>query len=190
MDYFVLKRGDIVGPFRKEDLVAQLATHALEPGDVAQIEGSQHWVPVRELIDAPDPVEDQPGAVAPDWRTLGVWACRRLRYFVFYEPLRAGFVCLAIGVAIVLLSWWPPLLWLPWFLIAGLAGILLFRAGAAGTATVLLACVLLGIVLGWVIMGRAARHGLRAEPASEIGDRGSTRSAAKTAPLRAAPLPK
>jgi hypothetical protein len=157
MDYFVLKRGEILGPFRKEELAAQLESHSFEPEDFAQSEGSKHWMPLGDLLNSPNAAGDESGAFAPDWTTLRVWAARRIRHSLLYEPMRAGFVSVGIGVLIVLLSWWPPLLWLPWLLAAAVAGVLLFRRGGVAMATLLLGCTLLALAMGWAMMEHVAR---------------------------------
>lgn len=157
MDYFVLKRGEILGPFRKEELVTQLEGKSFEPEDFAQSEGSKHWMPLRDLLNSAKAAGDDSGAFAPDWTTLRIWAWRRVRHSILYEPVRAGFVCVGIGLVVVLLTWWTPLLWLPWFLVAALAGILLFRRGVVVPATLLLGCVLLGVALAWAMMEHYAR---------------------------------
>jgi hypothetical protein len=73
------------------------------------------------------------------------------------DPFRGGFVFFGIGAGILLLSFWPPALWLPWLVVAAYAGILLFRRGAAGNATLLLGCVLVAVVVGLATM-RAFPH--------------------------------
>jgi hypothetical protein len=154
MDYFVLKDGEIVGPFRRDEIVARLETEVFEEDDLAQQEGSVHWTPLRALFDGSSPSETNGAAVAPDWKTLGIWMFRRARYMVENDPLRAGFIFLGVGIIVVLLSHWSVLLWLPWFLVASYAGVLLFRRGAAGLATLLLACVLLALVAAFVTLKR------------------------------------
>jgi hypothetical protein len=52
----------------------------------------------------------------------------------------------------LLLSYWPAALWLPWFAVAVYAGILLFRRGAAGNATLLLGCILVAVAVGFATL--------------------------------------
>jgi hypothetical protein len=156
MNYFVLKRGEILGPFRREDLLRQIEENVFLENDLGQPEGSAHWTPLRLLLDGEAAVEE-PGAIAPDWRTLVTWGFRRARHLVQNDPFRGGFVFFGIGAGILLLSFWPPALWLPWLVVAAYAGILLFRRGAAGNATLLLGCVLVAVVVGLATM-RAFPH--------------------------------
>ncbi|HEX5175823.1 MAG TPA: hypothetical protein VFV83_02285, partial [Chthoniobacteraceae bacterium] len=80
------------------------------------------------------------------------WAFRRGRHLVENDPLRGGFIFFGIGTGVLLLSFWPPALWIPWLAVAVYAGILLFRRGAAGNATLLLGCVLVAVVVGLATM--------------------------------------
>jgi hypothetical protein len=148
MNYFVLKQGEILGPFLREDLLAQIEGNAFEESDLAQIEGSAHWTPLRLLLHSDAAQVMDSGAIAPDWRTLATWAFRRARHLVQTDPLRGGFVFFGIGAGTLLLSFWPAVLWLPSFAVATYAGILLFRRGAAGNATLLLGCVLVAVAVG------------------------------------------
>ena len=113
MNYFVLKQGEILGPFLRDDLVAQIEADVFAESDLAQPEGSAHWTPLRLLLDGGGGAggEMDSAAVAPDWRTLGTWALRRTRHGIANDPLRTGFVFFSIGLATLLLSLWPAVLW-------------------------------------------------------------------------------
>lgn len=154
MNYFVLKQGEILGPFLREDLLAQIEGNVFDESDLAQPEGSAHWTPLRLLLDGDPSGTIDPAAVAPDWRTLGTWAFRRARHAILSDPLRSGFVFFGIGLATLLLSLWPAALWLPWFAVSAYAGVLLFRRGAAGNATLLLGCVLVVVAVALATMRR------------------------------------
>ena len=175
MNYFVLKQGDTLGPFSRDEIVAQLAQGTFEATDFGQVEGTKHWAPLSQLLD-PESAAGS-GALAPDWKTILVWVSRRARHALTEQPMHAGFFCVAIGFVFVLLSWWSPLLWMPWFLTACFAGILLFRRGAAGMATALLACALLATIIGWVLRDRVAAQTRRAQYYYFMGEPGSDRAA-------------
>ena len=152
MNYFVLKQGEILGPFQRDDLVAQLEGNVFVETDLAQPAGSSHWTPLRLLLEGNATSGPDTAAVAPDWRTLATWAWRRTRHGVATDPLRTGFVFFGIGVAVLLLSFYPAALWLPWFAVAAYAGVLLFQRGAAGNATLLLGCVLVVVAVALATM--------------------------------------
>jgi hypothetical protein len=152
MKYFVLKRGEILGPFLREDLLAQIEGNVFDESDLGQIEGSAHWTPLRLLLHGDAATVMEGGAIAPDWRTLGTWAFRRARHLVQSDPFRGGFFFFGIGAGTLLLSYWPAALWLPWFAVAVYAGILLFRRGAAGNATLLLGCILVAVAVGFATL--------------------------------------
>jgi hypothetical protein len=46
----------------------------------------------------------------------------------------------------------PDAVWFPWFAVAVYAGILLFRRGAAGNATLLLGCILVAVAVGFATL--------------------------------------
>ena len=152
MNYFVLKRGEILGPFQRDELVAQLERNVFDETDLAQPEGSAHWTPLRLLLEGDSSNLSEPSAVAPDWQTLATWIWRRARHGIASDPLRTGFVFFGIGVAFLLLSFYPPALSLPWFAIAAYAGVLLFQRGAAGNGTLLLGCVLVAVAVALATM--------------------------------------
>jgi hypothetical protein len=107
MNYFVLKRGEILGPFLREDLLAQIEGNVFDESDLGQIEGSAHWTPLRLLLHGDAATVMEGGAIAPDWRTLGTWAFRRARHLVQSDPFRGGFFFFGIGAGTLLLSYWP-----------------------------------------------------------------------------------
>lgn len=126
--YFVLKAGEILGPLTFRKLVTFIAAKTITKDDLVQEGGSHEWVPVRWVLDPKDGPREE-GATAPTWRTLLSWAWMRLRYNLDEQSLPAGLVCLGASVLGLLLSQWPAVFWIPWAVLAFLAGASLHRRG-------------------------------------------------------------
>src|SRR5258708_4803887 len=83
VEFYVLKHGEMFGPFREEEL-----RHGLEDGhftaeDFVQIEGQPIWQPLGRLLAERDGAIEEGeirGAVAPHWDSILKWAWLRLRY--------------------------------------------------------------------------------------------------------------
>ncbi len=135
--YYVLRRGEILGPFKIEDLAELVASSTLEYDDFAQQTGSSEWHPLRWLL-VPDEAQDLEGALAPTWHTLIKWSWLRLRYNLDEQSLSAGWVCLGFAMLGLFLSRWPIILWAPWAVLAFLGGIALYRRDRPGTGITLM----------------------------------------------------
>jgi hypothetical protein len=124
-EFYVLKQGNILGPFTRERLRAALAHRELNPEDFAQTGGEPFWQPVSRLIGEVEP--ELRGAIAPDWKSLIQWAWLRLRYDIDERSEIAGSVCLGVGLLVLALSHWTFLFWLPWTGAALLASVALLQ---------------------------------------------------------------
>lgn len=114
-EIYILKGGQILGPFSADDLRAGLERGEFSMAGFVQQGGLPLWQPVSRFLDPR--VRPEHRAIAPDWRSIMVWAAVRLRYDVGAGSLVLGLVCVAIGVLLVLLARWPMTFWLPWFLV-------------------------------------------------------------------------
>jgi hypothetical protein len=151
LEYYVLKDGETFGPFDEDQLRAGLAEGHFSAGDFVQTSNQTTWQPIGHLL---DPTFDETeGAVAPNWSCILKWAWRRLRYSLDEGSVQAGGVCLAIGTATLLLSSWPFLFWIPWFVATAIAGVALIRRKREAHGTVLLMCVVCVPIL-YAIHGR------------------------------------
>ena len=130
--YYVLRRGEILGPLDLEQLKELIVAERLAYDDFVQQAGSAEWLPVRWLL-IPEESQDLEGALAPTWRTLIKWAWLRLRYNLDEQSLSAGWVCLGLAMTGLFLSRWPVLLWAPWAILAFLGGIALYRRNRPGS---------------------------------------------------------
>jgi len=124
-EFYVLKQGNILGPFTHEELRAALASRELNPEDFAQTGGLPFWQPLSRLIG--DVEIELRGAIAPDWKSLIHWAWLRLRYDIDERSEIAGSVCLGVGLLVLALSHWTFLFWLPWTGAALLASVALLQ---------------------------------------------------------------
>jgi S1-C subfamily serine protease len=112
-ELYVLKNGEMFGPFREEQLRRGVEEGHFAPEDFVQIEGQEAWHPIGRMLGM-DGAESA-GVVTPDWVSLLRWAWLRLRYDVGEQSFAAGSVFLGIGTLALALSRWPFLFWLPWF---------------------------------------------------------------------------
>jgi outer membrane biosynthesis protein TonB len=140
-EIYVLKQGNILGPFTRERLRTALAGRELNPEDFAQTGGVPIWQPLARIIG--DVEVELRGAIAPDWKSLLHWAWLRLRYDIDERSEIAGSVCLGIGLLVLALSHWTFLFWLPWTGAALLAAVALLQRRRFGTGILLL----LGVIL-------------------------------------------
>ena len=124
--HYVLRRGEILGPFEIPQLRELVADGVLAYDDFVQQTGSSEWLPLRWLL-IPDDAQDLEGALAPTWKTLLKWSWLRLRYNLDEQSLSAGWVCLGLALGGLFLSRWPMLLWAPWAVLAFFGGIALYR---------------------------------------------------------------
>lgn len=129
--HYVLRRGEILGPFDMAQLRELVAGAMLEYDDFVQQAGSSEWLPLRWLL-IPDDAQDLDGALAPTWKTLLKWSWLRLRYNLDEQSLSAGWVCLGLALGGLFLSRWPMLLWAPWAVLAFFGGIALYRRDRVG----------------------------------------------------------
>jgi hypothetical protein len=126
MDMYVLKNGEILGPFKGEELVMQVEAGKFTVDDLAQPEGAAYWTPLRKLLDVQ---EEAPSGVLGGMRAY-LPALRREVVAAFEtRSWQTALLCLAAGTFFFLLSLWPALLWLPWFAAAFVASMVLIRAG-------------------------------------------------------------
>jgi len=74
-------------------------------------------------------MNDDRGPVAPDWRSILVWAANRLRFDILSGSVAVGLTCVGIGTVLAVLAFWPAAIWLPFFTLAAGAGILAMCRG-------------------------------------------------------------
>jgi hypothetical protein len=144
-----LKQGEILGPFLREDLLTQIEGKRFRGKAISpKLKGPRIGRRFAFCCTATPPRSwtaarsRRTGGRSPPGRS-GVRA-------ISCRPIHCGVVLSfsesALGT--LLLSFWPAVLWLPSFAVATYAGILLFRRGAAGNATLLLGCVLVAVAVG------------------------------------------
>jgi len=150
LEYYVLKDSEMFGPFGEDELRAGLAEGRFLPTDFVQTDNQPSWEPLGRLLDPAG--EEVSGAIAPNWRCILNWAWRRLCHNLGEDSAPAGVVCLAAGTAVLFLSRWPFLFWIPWFTATTVAAIALIRRKREAHGTVLLVgvvCVpMLFLILG------------------------------------------
>jgi len=140
--YFVLRHGEILGPFTFKSLLELTVAKTVSRDDFVQKSGSFEWVPLRWVLD-PENAPREDGAHAPQWKTLLSWCWMRLRYNLDECSLQAGLLCLGFSIAGLLLSHWPVIFWAPWSVLSFIAGVALYRRNrvAAGIALMLASAV-------------------------------------------------
>jgi len=143
--YYILRRGEILGPFHRSSLEDLVKEGRIEYDDFAQEVGDSQWSPLRWVL-KPASAEDLKGAHAPTWRTLLKWAWLRVRYSLDENSLSSGWVCLGIALGGLFLSRWPALLWAPWAVLAFFGGIALYRreSTTAGISLMLASAIVPG----------------------------------------------
>jgi hypothetical protein len=135
--YFVLRHGEILGPFTFQRLLELTVAKTVSRDDFVQKSGAFEWVPLRWVLD-PDNAPREDGAHAPQWKTLLSWCWMRLRYNLDERSLPAGLACLGLSIVGLLLSHWPMIFWGPWSVLAFVAGVSLYRRDHVGTGIALM----------------------------------------------------
>jgi S1-C subfamily serine protease len=184
-EFYVLKLGDIVGPFTEAELRAAVAEGRLTGKDFAQSAGLPIWRPLARLLALPD--EQGLGAVAPDLRSLMRWTWLRLRYHLDEDSVDAGVLCLLGGIVALGLARWPAVFWLPWFVAAAVAGVALLRRQRRVTGVLLLGAVVAVPVL-FAMLGSGRKTPTMASSASAAETRMSL-PLPTPAPFAFAPAP-
>ena len=166
--YYVMKEGDILGPYRRAELEAGLADGRFTAGTFVQLDGYPIWQPLGRVLEGA--AEEGTGANAPDWATILTWAWRRVRYHMDEQSERAGAVCLALGTAALLLSNWPFVFWVPCFVAATVAAVALLMRQRTSPALMILGgvvCIpLIFLVFGPHFNSRPERAGVVEVPAT------------------------
>ncbi|MES2570550.1 MAG: trypsin-like peptidase domain-containing protein [Verrucomicrobiota bacterium] len=129
MEFYVLENGEILGPFTREFLAAQVESGVFTARHMAQQKGRAHWTPIFRVLQTGGESFLTEEALAPDWQTILQWGYQRLRFAFEQQPAMVGGVALLGGSLFFFLSFLPALFWLPWFAGALLASILLIRLG-------------------------------------------------------------
>ncbi len=165
--HYVLRRGEILGPFETHQLRELVAEGNLGYDDFVQQTGSSEWLPLRWLL-VPDDAKDLDGALAPTWKTLLKWSWLRLRYNLDEQSLSAGWVCLGLALSGLFLSRWPMLLWAPWAVLAFFGGVALYRREriGSGIALMLAAAIIPGSLWAYFWTGVAPVSERNPVPAS------------------------
>jgi len=139
-EFYLLKDGEMLGPFLEDELRAGLADGRFAANDFVQADNFPVWQPLGRVLALGS--GEAGGAIAPDWGCLLKWAWYRLRYSLSEQSVPAGMACLGIGTAVLLLSRWPFLFWVPWFIATAVAAIALIRRKHEVQGTILLAWVI------------------------------------------------
>lgn len=124
--FYVLKNGLTIGPVSEEELRAGMSEGRFGPTDLVHVDGQEEWQPLERIFGAQS-AEGLPPADVPDWKSILQWAGVRLRYSLTEQGKIAAPICVGFGAVFLVLSQWPILFWLPWFLGAAFAGVLLIR---------------------------------------------------------------
>ena len=206
-EYYVLKQGEMFGPFGEEQLREGLNDGHFTAADFVQAEGQTDWLPLGRVLGGVD--NDMRGAVAPDWISILKWAWLRLRYNLDEQSYPAGWVCLAVGAVSLALSRWPFVFWLPWFAAAVVAAVALLKRKHESHGAILLVAVVCIPLLFFIFSPRigpgdlarpetgnrkpdtATRRAESAERKPETGNpRPESESASAVAPPPASPPPR
>ena len=179
-EFYILKRGKILGPFTEEAVRAMVERGEVSSVDFVQQGGLPLWQPLARWLDR----ERAPlhPAIAPDWKSIATWVAVRLRHEVIEGSLAIGLGCAAIGTVVAILARWPATLWLPWFAIAVCTGILAVRNGRVVPGLAMLLAVA-AVPVAFSLIGREA-HVVQEEPAAEE-PQPTPQSAARAAPTPA-----
>ncbi len=176
MDYFVFRDRRSEGPYSEEELLGHVQGGRYALGDLGRSEADRHWTPLRNLLPGGDGAElasevvelpalpALPAAAEPEaaregragkatrYGRLVMDFVQRVRGIFVRFPVEAGVLCVAVGCAIVVLSFFPPLLFGPWLLAALFAGgMLLLRDRMAAGLGLCAAAVFLPVIL-WLLL--------------------------------------
>lgn len=152
--FYVLRNGDLRGPFSREELRVAMAEGRWSGRALAQREGFPIWQPLSRILDAEDDAPraeaveaeqavELPEAPAPtgesgDAEKAG--APGSLLHVLWRRALTVGVVCLAMGTAVLVGSRGQGGGWAaPWFVAAAAAALALLARWRAGQALALLA---------------------------------------------------
>lgn len=120
MSIIIFKAGRMIGPFDRESVIEMLARGEVSENDLAQRDGLEVWIPLRQIF--PPPTNPTPSGRAWDFaRTWGQrsWAA------LHTDPLRIGLASLLAGCFLIIFPRWTFLLFVPALAIAVFAGALL-----------------------------------------------------------------
>jgi S1-C subfamily serine protease len=159
-EYFVMQRGEFIGPVTLEELRFGLEHGRFGWRDLVQRGRTPVWHRAEKMI-AAGAAELGP-ATAPGWGEIFAAARGRLQRDVRTASVKTAGVFLAAGIAAWLLSRWPVALWLPWFLPPVIAGVMALTRGRLRRGMVLLFSVAVVPVLATALR---PRNPTPAEPA-------------------------
>lgn len=157
--YYVLRRGEILGPLSVDELRAGADSGRFAPADLVQHGAAPIWRRAEAVLESMGTA--LPPGNTTGWR--GIWrACwRQLSSDLRAASVRTGVFFVGLGIAIWLLSHWPVTLWLPWFLAPVVAGVLALTRGRLRSGISLL--LMVGLVPAAIAMLRP--HGAKVAPA-------------------------
>ena len=124
-EFYVLKNGGMHGPFTRAELQDRFTQGILAMEDFVQAEGVPIWQPLARILGSEDTIPR--GALAPDWKSIITWAWLRLRFDLDENAVVAGWICLGIGFAALLLSRWTFIFWFPWMMASLIASLALWQ---------------------------------------------------------------
>lgn len=125
-EYFVMRRGDFVGPMTLDDLRFGMEEGRIAPGDLVQRGKTPLWHRAENVIAGSAGLDP---SATPNWSVILAAVRQRLSRDMRTASVATGVAFLAIGLAAWLLSHWPVALWLPWFLPPVIAGVLALTRG-------------------------------------------------------------
>lgn len=172
-EFYILRQGKIFGPFTEAAIREAAERGEFSPSDFVQQGGLPIWQSLERWLER----EQAPlhPAVAPGWRAVLTWAAVRLRSDMLEGSVIVGGVCAAIGTLVAIFAHWPPLLWLPWFALAVLAGVIAMRNGRAVPGLLLL----LAVAAVPVLFSLATRQKVVADRTDVMAAEGEAAPAAK-----------
>lgn len=166
-EYFVLRRGEFVGPMTTDELRAAVTAGRVEPTDLAQLGDTPMWRPVASVlatdVRAPEPAEGK-ATEAASWREVFAVATERLKLDVDRGTLATAAVFIALGLAMWALVRWPLALCLPFFVPPVVAGVLALTRGKVGRGAMLL----LGVAAVTALCSRFPRKTAAPTPATAV----------------------
>jgi len=127
--FHILKNSRSIGPLTDVDIREGLASGLFSLDDMVREDGETRWTRLRNIVETA-PATAATTATAPGWMALASAAGRQVRADLAERPFALGLIALAMGgITLVLLTRWSAALWLPWFGLALVIGVIQITAG-------------------------------------------------------------
>ena len=156
MQIYLHQNEQQVGPFTVEDIGKMLAAGAISPTDYGWYEGLTEWQPLNAFIEV-ETAPQQPAPVAPRAKLPAGPVQTNLptgpiQTNVKQGAVIGGWVCFALGVALMFLSMWSFFIYGPLFLVAFILSIIaMSQRRIVGGIVLLLATLVAPTILGLVL---------------------------------------